>query len=125
MTSRWWEWHGTSCAADNCQLQFTGVEGGQGRNLRPLATETEGSGRRRSGARPHRATRRRQPGRRQTARRGHPELRINYGPGYLQDGDTLVVLLCGGEKSTQDDDRKNAKRIANEWKETRNDDQDH
>jgi putative addiction module killer protein len=60
---------------------------------------------------------------------GISELRINYGPGYrvyyLQDGDTLVVLLCGGEKSTQDDDIKNAKRIAKEWKETRNDDQDH
>jgi putative addiction module killer protein len=60
---------------------------------------------------------------------GISELRINYGPGYrvyyLQDGDTLVVLLCGGEKSTQDDDIKNVKRIAKEWKETRNDDQDH
>jgi putative addiction module killer protein len=60
---------------------------------------------------------------------GISELRINYGPGYrvyyLQDGDMLVVLLCGGDKSTQDDDIKNAKRIAKEWKETRNDDQDH
>jgi putative addiction module killer protein len=43
----------------------------------------------------------------------------------LQDGDELIVLLCGGDKSTQDDDIKNAKRIAKEWKETRNDDQDH
>ena len=60
---------------------------------------------------------------------GISELRINYGPGYrvyyLQGGDTLIVLLCGGDKSTQDDDIKNAQRIAKEWKETRNDDQDH
>jgi putative addiction module killer protein len=60
---------------------------------------------------------------------GISELRINYGPGYrvydLQDDDTLIVLLCGGDKSTQDDDIKNAKRIAKDWKETRNDDQDH
>ena len=59
---------------------------------------------------------------------GISELRINYGPGYriyyLQDGDKLIVLLCGGDKSTQDDDIKNARRIAKEWKETRNDDQD-
>jgi putative addiction module killer protein len=60
---------------------------------------------------------------------GISELRINYGPGYriyyLQDGDKLIILLCGGDKSTQDDDIKNARRIAKEWKETRNDDQDH
>jgi putative addiction module killer protein len=59
---------------------------------------------------------------------GISELRINYGPGYrvyyLQDGDELILLLCGGDKSTQDDDIKNAKRIAKEWKETRNDEQD-
>jgi putative addiction module killer protein len=60
---------------------------------------------------------------------GISELRINYGPGYrvyyLQDGDTLIVLLFGGDKSTQDYDIKHAKRIAKAWKETRNDDQDH
>ena len=59
---------------------------------------------------------------------GISELRINYGPGYrvyyLQEGDELILLLCGGDKSTQDDDIKNAKRIAKQWKETRNDDQD-
>ena len=58
---------------------------------------------------------------------GISELRIDYGPGYrvyyLRDGDKLIVLLCGGDKSTQDDDIKNARRIAKEWKETRNDDQ--
>ena len=58
---------------------------------------------------------------------GISELRINYGPGYrvyyLRDGDKLIVLLCGGDKSTQGDDIKSARRIAKEWKETRNDDQ--
>jgi len=56
------------------------------------------------------------------------ELRIDYGPGYrvcyLQEGDELILLLCGGNKSTQGDDIKNAKRIAKEWKEARNDEQD-
>jgi putative addiction module killer protein len=59
---------------------------------------------------------------------GISELRINYGPGYrvyyLQGGDELIVLLCGGDKSGQDDDIKNARRIAKEWKEARNDDQE-
>jgi putative addiction module killer protein len=54
---------------------------------------------------------------------GISELRINYGPGYrmyyLQDGDELILLLCGGNKSTQDDDIKDAKRIAKEWKEAK------
>lgn len=36
------------------------------------------------------------------------ELKIKHGPGYRiyygRDGDTLVILLCGGDKSTQDKD---------------------
>jgi hypothetical protein len=35
-----------------------------------------------------------------------------YRVDYLQDGDELILLLCGGDKSAQDDDIKNAKRIA-------------
>jgi len=38
---------------------------------------------------------------------GLSELRIDYGPGYrvyyLRRGTTLVVLLCGGDKATQDE----------------------
>jgi putative addiction module killer protein len=41
------------------------------------------------------------------------ELRINYGPGYRvyfgQSGSTIVLLLCGGDKSTQEQDIEKAK----------------
>jgi putative addiction module killer protein len=39
---------------------------------------------------------------------GVSELRVDYGPGYRvyfgQKGQTLVVLLCGGDKRTQNRD---------------------
>ena len=44
------------------------------------------------------------------------ELRIDYGPGYRVDftrgGKAVVILLCGGDKSTQSKDIRNAKEIA-------------
>lgn len=52
---------------------------------------------------------------------GLSELRIDYGPGYrvyfMQRGAVLVVLLCGGDKSTQAADIRKAKAIAAQWKE--------
>ena len=44
---------------------------------------------------------------------GKQELRIDFGPGYRdylgQDGNVLVILLCGGDKSTQRRDIKQAR----------------
>lgn len=58
---------------------------------------------------------------------GVSELRIDYGPGYrvyvLPEGNDLVVLLCGGDKSRQSEDINEARRIAREWKQARTNDQ--
>jgi len=47
---------------------------------------------------------------------GVSELRIHYGPGYrvyyTRRGKAIVVLLCGGDKKTQDKDIKAAKSLA-------------
>ena len=52
---------------------------------------------------------------------GVSEMRIDCGPGYrvyfTQRGVVLVLLLCGGDKSTQLKDIALAKRIAADWKE--------
>lgn len=49
---------------------------------------------------------------------GVNELRIDYGPGYrvyyCQRGRLLVLLLCGGDKRTQDKDIKRARELAEE-----------
>ena len=49
---------------------------------------------------------------------GVSELRIHHGPGYrvyyTQRGEEYVVLLCGGDKDSQDADIKAAKKLANE-----------
>ena len=46
-------------------------------------------------------------------------MRIDYGPGYrvyfAQRGDFVVVLLCGGDKRTQNADIKRAIQIAKDW----------
>jgi len=52
---------------------------------------------------------------------GVNELRVDYGPGYRvyfgQKERTLVVLLCGGDKRTQDRDIRLAKQYWREFKE--------
>lgn len=49
---------------------------------------------------------------------GVMEMRIHTGPGYrvyyAQEGDTVYILLIGGDKSTQDKDIKKAHEL---WKE--------
>lgn len=51
---------------------------------------------------------------------GVSELRVDYGPGYRiylgQDGPTLVILLCGGDKKTQARDIRIAKQHWREYK---------
>ncbi|MBL8549584.1 MAG: type II toxin-antitoxin system RelE/ParE family toxin [Hyphomonadaceae bacterium] len=58
------------------------------------------------------------PGDVKTVGGGVLELRIDYGPGYrlyfVQRGDTLVVLLCGGDKRTQAKDIRAAQKMAQE-----------
>jgi putative addiction module killer protein len=52
---------------------------------------------------------------------GISELRIHYGPGYRiyfqRRGERILVLLVGGDKSTQRKDIEMAKRLAEGWHE--------
>lgn len=49
---------------------------------------------------------------------GIGELRVDYGPGYrvyfVQRGATVIILLCGGDKSSQKRDIKKAVDMAKE-----------
>lgn len=50
---------------------------------------------------------------------GISELRIHYGPGYRiyfhRQDNTVVILLCGGDKGSHAKDIKTAKRLLDEW----------
>ena len=47
------------------------------------------------------------------------EMRIDYGPGYrlyfLRQGNSTLVLLCGGDKDSQRRDIPRARHLAQEW----------
>jgi putative addiction module killer protein len=49
------------------------------------------------------------------------EMKIDFGPGYrvyyIHRGEEVVILLCGGDKSTQERDIQRAKVLAQRWKE--------
>ncbi|MBV8851510.1 MAG: type II toxin-antitoxin system RelE/ParE family toxin [Methylobacteriaceae bacterium] len=52
---------------------------------------------------------------------GISELRIDYGPGYrvyyVQNAGVVVILLCGGDKKSQDKDIHTAKMLARQLEE--------
>ncbi len=58
------------------------------------------------------------PGQHRNLKQGISELKIDHGPGYrvyyTQRGNTLIILLCGGNKATQATDIRAATRMANE-----------
>ena len=65
------------------------------------------------------------PGDARPVGQGISELRIDYGPGYRiyfqKRGTTIILLLCGGDKDSQEKDIRTAKRLAEElsaeWRE--------
>ena len=58
------------------------------------------------------------PGQHRVLKGGVCEMKIDYGPGYrvyyTQRGDVLVILLCGGDKRTQQADIDAANALAEE-----------
>ena len=59
------------------------------------------------------------PGQYRALKGGICELKIDHGPGYrvyyTSRNHTLLLLLCGGDKATQERDVKLARHIARQW----------
>lgn len=55
---------------------------------------------------------------------GVQELRIHFGPGYRvyfgQDGSQIIILLCGGTKTSQSKDIRKAKEYWQDYKRRKN-----
>ena len=58
------------------------------------------------------------PGQHRVLAGGVNELKIDHGPGYrvyyVQQGETVVILLCGGDKRSQQEDIRLARALARE-----------
>jgi putative addiction module killer protein len=58
------------------------------------------------------------PGKTRSVGSGVVEMKIDFGPGYrvyfIQRGEVVIVLLCGGDKSTQHNDIQRAKALASQ-----------
>jgi putative addiction module killer protein len=56
------------------------------------------------------------PGDAKSVGKGILEMRVDYGPGYriyhMRRGAEIVILLCGGDKRTQQQDIKRAQKLA-------------
>jgi putative addiction module killer protein len=56
------------------------------------------------------------PGKTRSVGSGVVEMKIDFGPGYrvyfIQRGEVVIVLLCGGDKSTQHSDIQRARALA-------------
>ena len=56
------------------------------------------------------------PGKTRSVGAGVVEMKIDFGPGYrvyfVQRGEVVIVLLCGGDKSGQEKDIQRAKALA-------------
>jgi len=81
-----------------------------------LAAPPQGCQCRRAHCRPHSPHGDGNPGDTTSVGQGILEMRIDYGPGYriyyVHHGAQIVILLCGGDKRTQQRDIKRAQRLA-------------
>lgn len=88
-----------------------------------MVEETEGRTKQGTHPPPARSPRPGKPGDVRPIGKGLSELQFDVGPGYriyyAQDGDALILLLCGGDKSTQQKDIDLAHELAERWRHER------